>query len=218
MRRKVATGWRTTRRLSGKGGAGCRFPVAVGIIGLLSRSVLLNCRARIQTRRSGYWLIFPVVVDGPYAESRDPGGQVAYGAQAQESPHGRRRRGQARRAYGRPEHPPVGQGLEPLDQPDRHARPGSRLYWPRSGLPSSVRLPVATNNGVRTRPLGPARRLSMRSSLSLLLLRLLHVLSSHPTISSSPASCGDRAGASPAPRPGSRIPTSGTTAYRRARG
>src|ERR671920_2553363 len=96
MSRKTATGWRTTRRLSGGRGVGCWFSVAVGMIGLLSRSVLSDRRARIQARRSGYRLRLAVYVDGPYAEGHDAGWEVAHGAQAQECPHGRRRRREAR--------------------------------------------------------------------------------------------------------------------------
>src|ERR687894_1192431 len=96
MTRKAAIGWRTTRRLSGERGVGCRFSVTAGMIGLLSRSVLSDCRARIQARRSGYRLLLAVYVDGPYAEGHDAGREVAHGAQAQDCPHGRRRRREAR--------------------------------------------------------------------------------------------------------------------------
>src|SRR5918998_267960 len=96
MTRKAATGWRTTRRLSGERGAGCRFSVTAGMIGLLSRSVLSDRRARIQARRPGYRLLLAVYVDGPYAEGYDAGREVAHGAQAQDCPHGRRRRREAR--------------------------------------------------------------------------------------------------------------------------
>src|SRR5919107_1432477 len=91
MSRKDATGWRTTRRTIGERGAGCRFSVTVGMIWLLSRSVLSNRRARIQVRRFGCWLLLPIYVNGPYTEGHDAGREVAHGAQAQECPHARRR-------------------------------------------------------------------------------------------------------------------------------
>src|SRR5918997_1403950 len=90
MTRKAAIGWRTTRRLSGERGVGCRFSVTAGMIGLLSRSVLSDRRVRIQARRSGYRLLLAVYVDGPYAEGHDADREVAHGAQAQDCPHGRR--------------------------------------------------------------------------------------------------------------------------------
>src|ERR671916_3365884 len=116
MTRKAATGWRTTRRLSGEGGGlpvlggrgHYRSPCSVGTTGS-PRSY--------QARRFGYRLLLAVYVDGPYAESNNAGRQVAHRLQPQERPQGRRRRGEAPRAYGRREHPPVGQGLEPLDRP-----------------------------------------------------------------------------------------------------